>query len=595
MAMQAKEFIADRAPPVTATLEQPLVTIVRRMLDNDFSQIPVVDRQNHPIGIITSDSIRKALFNFPLTLHELPIRYAMLRDPQIIGHQVDLIDLFDNMHAGYLLIVDERQELVGIVTNYDTNEYFRQRAQDIYLVENIESILKDYVLLAFDAIDDGENRLDEAIQSMTNSSVALRQKFENALRHYLSLSADSGTPRRVISHHVATVFDQHLDVERPPTQFDDLTLSNYIDLFLYREHWNQLQSVFDLEKSAVTHLLKSVLNTRNDLAHFRDITRAQSAQLRDCYNFLVEHEEAIQRAFAVQDTSEDTSNATHETEEEFTPPISSTQENANRESEVIQESPPSSVEDEPEPGESKYAPLAIWLENQPIDKALLKPSFEKIERIIGDKLPSSAYTRREWWANDSVGHVQSRQWLDVGWRVASVNMTERVVRFARIKERQKAYIDFFSKLINRLNQEPGFEEKHPLPDGSNWFFVKSVRVQDRTIAYFNFSFSRQSKFRVELYIDTNEQALNKRLFDALSQRRREIESALGHELLWQRLNSKRASRVAWTTRGHVTDDETQLDRLQEKVASIAVHFFQVMEANLQEVGRHVMEQDSTVN
>ena len=35
-------------------------------------------------------------------------------------------------------IVDKDGKLVGILTNYDTAEYYRQRAEDIMLAEDIE-------------------------------------------------------------------------------------------------------------------------------------------------------------------------------------------------------------------------------------------------------------------------------------------------------------------------------------------------------------------------------------------------------------------------------------------------------------------------
>lgn len=592
MATSARDYIADKTPPVTTSIDEPLTNVVRRMINHDFSQIPVVDSQNRPVGIITSDSIRQALFNFPIALHELPSRRAMLKNPFLVNQKRDLISVFDDMRDGYALIIDERRILVGILTSYDVAGYFRQRARDIYQVENIENKLKDYVLLAFGSYPEGEKKLDQAIQSMTNSSIALRQKFENAVRHYLSLSARDERVG-IVSHHLNSAFSEHLDARRPPVQFDDLTLSNYIDLFLYRDHWERLQDAFGLEKSAVRHILQSVLETRNDLAHFRDISRAQSYQLRDCYALLLEHEEALQKAFAT-DVVEDEGNKSTQDEQKVPPRSDSSvpgkQERVELPEKAIQsKEPPVPIEDEPAPNDSRYAPLAIWLQNLPIEKNLTKPSFKKIEQIIGGKLPDSAYSRREWWANDSVGHVQSKQWLDVGWRVASVNMTKQVVRFARIKERQRAYIEFFSRLVDRLNEEEGFEEKQALPDGANWLYIKTVFIQGRTVASFNFAFGRQNIFRVELYIDTGEQALNKQLFDALHRRRDQIEHRLGHKLSWQRLDSKRASRVAWNLKGHITDDEPQLEELREKATMAMVRSSQVMEKWLKELGPKILD------
>lgn len=51
---------------------------------------------------------------------------------------------------------------------------------------------------------------------------------------------------------------------------------------------------------------------------------------------------------------------------------------------------------------------------------------------------------------------------------------------------------------------------------------------------------------VELYIDRGQLAENKRIFDHLLSRKEEIESAFGGALSWQRLDTKRACRIACT-------------------------------------------------
>jgi len=60
-------------------------------------------------------------------------------------------------------------------------------------------------------------------------------------------------------------------------------------------------------------------------------------------------------------------------------------------------------------------------------------TFAQIEGIIGDNLPFSALRNRNWWHNShSTG--QGQAWLNVGWRVQDVNMTERAVTFRRVAE-----------------------------------------------------------------------------------------------------------------------------------------------------------------
>jgi hypothetical protein len=78
----------------------------------------------------------------------------------------------------------------------------------------------------------------------------------------------------------------------------------------------------------------------------------------------------------------------------------------------------------------KYDPLMSYLESQHDQIMLLR--FEAIESIIGQKLPRSAYQHRAWWSNETeVTHVQARSWLDSGWRVASVDISQELVQFAR--------------------------------------------------------------------------------------------------------------------------------------------------------------------
>ncbi len=399
----------------------------------------------------------------------------MFKKPQVFRQDIDLLDLFDDMDGPYALIVDDESRLVQIVTSYDTAKYFRQRANDILLVENIESTLKDYVQLAFSSRPDGETKLNQAIQNMTNSTLALRPKFEKGIRNYLGkLPKDEKIAPN--ADLINQIFEKHFDDKQPPATFDDLTLAQYISLFLHKDHWSLLEGVLELNKDALTNILDSVRQTRNDLSHFRDIARDQGYQLRDCYDLLVSHQAEILRIFA---SSEGAVEYEHISDE------------------VVNALSDHPIDDEPSPGESRYAPLAIWLESQSPEKELVNPSFSKIETIIAGKLPDSAYKNRAWWSNDTVGHVQSKQWLDVGWRVATVNMTDQMVRFVRIKERENAYIYFYSELINDsdFNREPAFQDINKRPDGSNWHWLRSSNKDKQELAALNYSFGRGGNFR----------------------------------------------------------------------------------------------------
>jgi len=71
---------------------------------------------------------------------------------------------------------------------------------------------------------------------------------------------------------------------------------------------------------------------------------------------------------------------------------------------------------------SKYEPLGDYLSERPSMQSEVSLSFAEIEDIIGARLPKSAYSYREWWANqaDVSTRSQAKAWLNAGFEVATV-------------------------------------------------------------------------------------------------------------------------------------------------------------------------------
>lgn len=78
----------------------------------------------------------------------------------------------------------------------------------------------------------------------------------------------------------------------------------------------------------------------------------------------------------------------------------------------------------------KYAPLGAWLAQQPEAKREINLRFDEIEEILGAKLPKSAATYREWWANQQYG-THAPHWQGAGFEVEAVDMSRKIVRFSR--------------------------------------------------------------------------------------------------------------------------------------------------------------------
>lgn len=78
--------------------------------------------------------------------------------------------------------------------------------------------------------------------------------------------------------------------------------------------------------------------------------------------------------------------------------------------------------------------------------------------------------------------------------------------------------------------------------------------------------------RVDLYIDTGEREANKRIFDDLYAARERIEERFGVALGWERLDTKRASRIRADLSPGVVRDEAKWPEMQDAMINAMIRF-----------------------
>ncbi len=120
------------------------------------------------------------------------------------------------------------------------------------------------------------------------------------------------------------------------------------------------------------------------------------------------------------------------------------------------------------------------------------------------------------------------------------------------------YQNYFQGLIDTLRDTHRFTSaKAGQPQ--NWYSFSSG-VSGLT---YGANFSQGGKARSELYIDLGDQNKNQYVFDQLLNIKDEIEGALGEELSWERLDNKRASRLALYTDGAIDDSDVDLEKIKQ--------------------------------
>ncbi len=114
----------------------------------------------------------------------------------------------------------------------------------------------------------------------------------------------------------------------------------------------------------------------------------------------------------------------------------------------------------------KYEQLRVYLAAQPREQFVVQLSFKEIERILGDRLPDSAYDSiAGWWTRDSENTPQAQAWIGAGFGIGAVAHESRT----------SGWVDF----VRGLHRWPG------LAVDTNSFGQQSVdnRLRELALGY----------------------------------------------------------------------------------------------------------------
>jgi len=126
-----------------------------------------------------------------------------------------------------------------------------------------------------------------------------------------------------------------------------------------------------------------------------------------------------------------------------------------------------------------------------------------------------------------------------------------------VSAKGEMYRNYFQALIDELREKHKFTNAK-IGQPQNWYAFSSG------VSGVNFGavFVQGGKARTELYIDIGVFKINKALFDWLYDQKEEIQSKIGQELAWERLDDKRASRIAVYREGTIESNEEDLIQIK---------------------------------
>ncbi|WP_129353555.1 DUF4268 domain-containing protein [Sorangium cellulosum] len=146
--------------------------------------------------------------------------------------------------------------------------------------------------------------------------------------------------------------------------------------------------------------------------------------------------------------------------------------------------------------------------------------------------------------------------------VVSPNEWQRTTREAAERQpsmKGEAYRRYFQVLIDELRDKhrpTGIRAALP----QNWHSFQSGIAG---VSYGS-SFALGGRVRAEVYIDFGEADRNEAVFDRLYVQRSEIEASFGGPLEWERLDDRRACRIAAYRAGAIQDADTRLQEIRAR-------------------------------
>ena len=140
-------------------------------------------------------------------------------------------------------------------------------------------------------------------------------------------------------------------------------------------------------------------------------------------------------------------------------------------------------------------------------------------------------------------------------------------------ERGERYREFFQPLIDNLREDQKFTRARRVRKAQpqSW---SSFSTGYRGTSY-NPSFAVNKRARVEVYVDNGDKDWNKQLFDQMKERKAEIESEIGGDFEWDRLNERQACRISAVRPGSIDDEPETLEEIREWMIDRLIAFERV--------------------
>jgi CBS domain-containing protein len=227
MLFPVSRLLEGRGKPVCISKNQSIREALALMVEHDYSQLPAIDDSDKLIGLISAEGISRGYFHSAggVSWLDLPVDHCL--GPAVtLTRERDIFEALDFLKDVYAIVIAEDNRPTGILTNYDMAHFFRDLTEDMLVVEDIETSLR------------------QLIQATLGTEAALHTAL---IAEFGQENESPGTPKKGL---------------------EELTFGNLLHFVTNESNWPKLEVAL-APRELFWNYMDQVRQHRNQLMHFR--------------------------------------------------------------------------------------------------------------------------------------------------------------------------------------------------------------------------------------------------------------------------------------------------------------------------------------
>ena len=142
-----KELLLNRNEPLIVRHQETVRDALVKMVEHDFSQLPVIDSEGTLTGIISEQTVSRQYYHLDdaVSLLNLTVDHCQEEAVTLSVEDANLFEILERLKNNYAVVITSGKIPVGIITDYDTTHFFRDWSEGLIRIQNIELTLRKYI------------------------------------------------------------------------------------------------------------------------------------------------------------------------------------------------------------------------------------------------------------------------------------------------------------------------------------------------------------------------------------------------------------------------------------------------------------------